>query len=418
MAKPRNQIDSYRDDPEAEDALSLHTTRDDYEYDDLPELPSYSDSEAAASASRSTNTQPESTNQPISRYDPYARMQPLTDWQSISHGKVNNLNETTKRMDSRLSDPDELEKYVKNYLAMVPPDQRIRMMGTHQEKQYNHSNKKNEQKMVVDFDISISLNSYLSREQGLWSAYTVDNSNKVYRGSFRKTRAKGYRQDIEIAESEMPNLQDWCRAYCSDKSSLKVFRVTRNVAELETEYLRTNLEHIIRSTHYHGHLNISFPTEEKNVDIYNDHWISRWRVGWQRWIFYLTFLWLITWPLLLFATKWWSVYNVRWLWPRCHQDEEQQRAYKVYASISEKAWLDKHKNLLMSLVLEKYQGDATQFPTDVPDERVSRGVRARLPSTGNRSVDGAVSFLQGGVDAWNSLQGRSGRDPDAWGADS
>lgn len=72
----------------------------------------------------------------------------------------------------------------------------------------------------------------------------------------------------------------------------------------------------------------------------------------------------------------------------------------------------------MSLVLEKYEGDATQFPTDVPEERVARGIRARLPSTGNNNVDAAVSFIQGGMDAWNTLQGRGGRDPNAWGADS
>jgi hypothetical protein len=94
---------------------------------------------------------------------------------------------------------------------------------------------------------------------------------------------------------------------------------------------------------------------------------------------------------------------------------ERQRAYKIYASISEQEWLEKHKNLIMSLVLEKYQGDASQFPTDVTDDRVTRGVQARLSNTGNRNVDAAVSFIQGGVNAWNSLQGR---DPNAWGGDA
>ena len=163
-------------------------------------------------------------------------------------------------------------------------------MGTHTEKQYNHSSKKNEQKQVVDFDISFSMSSYLTREDGLWQAFTSDNSDSVYRGSFRKTKAKGYRQDIEIAEGDNPNLQDWCREYCGDKSALKAFRVTREVTGLEEDFIRQGLERTIRSTHYHGHLNISFPIIEKHVDIYHDHWINRWRVGWQRWIFYLTFL--------------------------------------------------------------------------------------------------------------------------------
>lgn len=99
----------------------------------------------------------------------------------------------------------------------------------------------------------------------------------------------------------------------------------------------------------------------------------------------------------------------------------QQRAYRAYASLSEDQWHERHKNLLKSLVLEKYQGDATQFPTDVPDERVTRGIQTRLlrtPSTGNNNVDAAVNFIQGGMNAWNTLQGRGGGDPNAWGADS
>lgn len=146
----------------------------------------------------------------------------------------------------------------------------------HDETQYNHSSKKNEKKTVIDFDIWLSLASYLTRERGLWMSYVADNSDNVYRGSFRQTRARGYRQDIEIAESRNPSLQDWCREYCSNKSTLKVFRVTRNVTDLETTYLHNSLERLVRSTHYHGRLDISFPIEEKNIDIYNDHWINKW----------------------------------------------------------------------------------------------------------------------------------------------
>ena len=418
MTKIQNPAPRYRDDPEEADAVSMHTTRDDYEYDDAPELPSYSESEAAASTSSQPNDQSTPANQQISIADPYPRVQPLTNWQSISNGKVKNGNETSIRMDGQLADPLVLEKYIKTYLSIIPPNQRVRMMGTHQETQYNASSKKNEKQTVVDFDISLSLDRYFRRDRGLWYTSVADNSDRVYRGSFRKSQAKGYRQDIEIADGENPTLWDWCHEYCNNKSALKAFRVTRSVAGLETDYLRQSLERFVRSTHYHGHLDISFPIEERNIDIYSDHWINRWRVGWQRWIFYLTFLWLITWPILFFATKWWAVCNVQWLWSRFHEDEDQQRAYKVYASISERQWLESYKNLIMSLVLEKYQGDATQFPTDVPDERVTRGVRARMSNTGNANVDAAVTFIQGGVSAWNTMQGRGGRDPDAWGADS
>ena len=86
--------------------------------------------------------------------------------------------------------------------------------------------------------------------------------------------------------------------------------------------------------------------------------------------------------------------------------------------MSEMDWLNTHKNLIISLVQEKYQGDASGFPTDVPEERIARSSRARVPSTGNRNVDGAVSFIQGGMDVWNAVQGRGAREQNGWGGDS
>lgn len=124
----------------------------------------------------------------------------------------------------------------------------------------------------------------------MWHTHVPGSDESAYRGSFRKTKAKGSRHDIEIADNDVPTLQDWCREFCNDKSTLKAFRVTREVQGLDMESLRQCLERTVRSTHYHGHLDVSFPIIEKNVDIYDDHWINRWRFGWQRWIFYLTFL--------------------------------------------------------------------------------------------------------------------------------
>lgn len=94
MAKRPTNASRYRDDPEEVDAVSMHTTPDDYDYEDAPELPSYSDSEAAASASRQAD-------QPASQAmfsDPYARVQPLSSAVAWSGNKVKNANETTIRM--------------------------------------------------------------------------------------------------------------------------------------------------------------------------------------------------------------------------------------------------------------------------------------------------------------------------------
>lgn len=411
---------AYRDEPEEADAVSMHTTSSNYEYYDvpeLPELPSYTDSEAAAaSSSRVTNVN-EAISQPTSGVDPYPRMKPLSGWRHTSHGKVQNINETTVRMDARLDDPDKLEMYIKNYVAVVPPRSRIRLVGSHQETRYNSSSKKNEEHRVTDFDISFSLDSYFTRERGFWSASAAENGDNVHRGSFRKTRAEGYRGDIEIADSEISSLQDWCRDFCNNKSALKVFRIKREIAGFETEYLRNNLNSLIRSTQYRGHLDISFPIEEKNIDIYSPHWVNKWRLSWIRWIFYLTFLWIIIWPILFFMTKRWSTYTVFWCWSISHHDEEQQVVRKVYASMSEKDWIKRHKNLVLSLALERFQDDATQLPTDVPDERVIQSAKARMPSSSNSNGDGVANLIHS-VGIWNAVQGRNNGDMNAWGVDS
>ena len=94
MAKGQAGNGQYRDDPGENDALSMRTTREDYEYDDAPELPSYSDSEAAASASRQAND----SDQQVLYDDPYPRVQPLSNAVAFSGNKVKNVNETTIRM--------------------------------------------------------------------------------------------------------------------------------------------------------------------------------------------------------------------------------------------------------------------------------------------------------------------------------
>lgn len=394
----------------------MHTTPDDYEYDDAPELPSYSDSEAAAaSSSFQQDRQPESRIA-ITEEDPYVTQR--YEGLSMSGSKVNNVNASSIRMNSRLTDPDELQKYIEDYIRIIPPRPLVRIVGTHHETRYDASRKKHEKQRVVDFDISFNLSHHLKREGQFWAASAVDNSDIAYRGSFRMTRAPGYARDLEVGHHANPSLQDWCREYCASTSYLKVFRITRQLDGFTSAHIRTRVEHLVKSTHYHGHLDVSFPLEEQHVDIYNPHWVNRARIGWVRFLFYFTFLWLLTWPVLYFMTKWWAVYTVHWRWSRDEIDEQRQQGHRVFASISEREWAEKHGNLIKSLVLERFQGHGTVFPADVPDERVERLMRGSAPRTGNANVDAAVNFVQGGVGLWNAVQGRGGGDPRAWGADS
>jgi hypothetical protein len=414
----QHQPQRYRDD---EDAVSMHTTRSDYDYEDAPELPSYTDSVAATDGSGEIV---------VGDLPPADEYQVITPPKSAADGwrnrksankscsqQVSIGSETTVRMDARLSDPTQLYDYVNDYLRVVQPRPAVRVQGWHWETR-RKGNKK-EQEREFDFDVVLSLQPFIPKasnrdeENEWWTPTTPENGDKVHRGSWRKTRAKGYVQDIEVGNDRKPELLDWCEDFCANKSALKIFRVARNVTGLDTEYIKEQIEPLVRETHYRGHIDITFPTADKNVDIYTPHWVNQARIGWVRWLFYLTFLWIFTWPILLFTTKRWGVYQVEWRFSRVVQAEGRQK--KVYATISEATWVQRHANLIKSLVMNKFHGDGTHFPLDMEAQRQRSS--GRLPQTGNANVDTAVSFLQGGVSVWNTLNGRGG-DAQGWGADS
>ncbi|KAK4609376.1 hypothetical protein CLAFUW4_14739 [Fulvia fulva] len=416
-ALPVSPAVSYRDDP---DALSMHTTRGGYEYDDAPEfddvpqLPSYDESVTAEGSS-----------------DDRAAPQPVDEYQIITAPKTNRNwgtkhthsphkavgSETSIRMDERLLESKELYEYIENYLRMIPPRPMIRIQGWHWQKTKKRD--KTETERIYDFNIVLNMQSLLpsSRDKGWVTAHTADNSDKVYRGSFRKTRAPGYRQDIEVGEEGTPDLREWCKRFAECKAALKIFRVERSVVGMNTDLIKEELEPLIRSTHYRGHIDITFPTADQNVDIYTPHWLNSARLSWVRWIFYLTFLWIFTWPVLFFMTKRWDVYNVQWSFSKIFTIDAEGRQEKRYAVMSERAWINRHADLVRSLVLDRFHGDGTDMPVnvDVDVEGSGRGARGQVPRTGNGSVDAAVGFIQGGVGAWNAFNGRAQRE--GWGAD-
>lgn len=398
----------------------MHTTRSNYDYEDPAELPSYTDTIAADGKNYATASD-------LPPEDEYLIITPpksATDgWRNRTPNKscsqqVRIGSETTVRMDERLSNPTQLYDYVNDYLRVVQPRPAVRIQGYHWETR--KKNNKNEQERVFDFDVVLSLQPFIPKastreeENEWWIPSTPENSDKVYRGSWRKSRAKGFTQDIEVGTDRKLELLDWCESFCADTSALKIFRVARNVTGLNTGYIKEQIEPLVRQTHYRGHVDVTFPTADKNVDIYSPHWINYARIRWVRWLFYLSFLWIFTWPILLFTTKRWNVYNVEWRFSRMVEDSDGRQS-KVYATISEAAWIKRHADLIKSLVLEQFHGDATKFPVDVDASR--RRILGGPSQTGNANVDTAVSFIQGGVSVWSTLNGRRG-DALGWGADS
>lgn len=407
MGKPTTTQIPYKDDP---DAVSMHTTPDDYDYAEAQpsadSLPSYTDSEAAASSSTAFTTAMNERRRRIELIEPYE----VLAYPSGSNGWFgrNNLNskgEVTIRMDSRLTDPEELYKYIIDYLRVVPPCPTVRIYGYHFETV--HRKDKKEKEKVCDFDITMSFQPYLSPPfaSDWWSDTVVDAGDKAYRGHWRQTRAPHYKPGIQLHDLPTNTLKDWCEEYCASPSKLKVFRVNRLV-HMETELIRERLQSLVRSTQYRGHLDITFPVEGKRVDIYSPHIINRWRTTWVRFLFYFSFLWIITWPILYFVTKWWNVYTVNWRFT----------SERGPATISEAEWFSKHQDLIRECVLNRYTGDGGHCTSASAQNRPQPQQR-QMPKSGNANLDSAVSFIQGGVNMWNSVA--SGRNPNdqSWGYD-
>ena len=151
MGKPTQP--PYKDDP---DAVSMHTTPDDYEYAEpsgsADDLPSYNDSEAVASSSTTTlNVIP--TNTPATPPEPYSVIQYPAGPQG-TYTKSTNPGAVTIRMDERLNDPAELESYITDYMRAMPPRPVVRIYGWHHETVRRKDKK--EQERVTDFDITFS----------------------------------------------------------------------------------------------------------------------------------------------------------------------------------------------------------------------------------------------------------------------
>lgn len=392
MGRASRPAEEFRDDP---DAVSLRTTPHDYDYQDAPDIsglpPPYTDSEADSSPAIV----------PI-RHVPPPTTRTDHNNPSFRNGKPC-IYETVDYMDPRYdTDPVFLEEAIRT-CAQTAPVPLIYIMGTHRETVKKGDKKETNE--VTDFRIVINIGHYLHSNFDLNNAssmalVTVENGEKTHRGTITKVRAPGAKQDIEVGGDQKPSLTEWCHRYCASPSMLRIFRLRRTITGLDETHLKNRLEGIIRSTNYRGHISITFPVEDKNIDIYTSTRINQWRLKpWVCWFFYLTFLWLFTWPYLFFATKRYAV--VRAEWPFSIADAQGR---KVYTTVSEDQWLDKWHVAVRRLALDRYQGEAS--------EEMMQGVIARpedppMPgtiSTGHAGVDTAVGFLTQGFQVARAIQ--------------
>lgn len=408
MGKPTQSTtaEGYRDDP---DAVSLRTTPDDYTYYDAPEIsgqpPSYADSEAGSSGGTVTV--------PIRHVPP-----PTTRTDHNNPGFKNGkpmICETIDVMEARYdSDPILLEDAIRSY-AQTAPVPLVYIMGTHKETIKRRDKK--ETRDVTDFRIVINIQRYLRRnfndqDTSSMELVTVENGEKTHRGTIMKVRAPGAKQDIEIGTPKA-TLTEWCHRYCASPRMLRIFRLRRVITGFDETQLKNRLEGVIRATNYRGNLAITFPVEDKNVDMYTSSLLNKCRLkNWVCWIFYLTFLWIFTWPFLFFATKRYAV--VRAEWPFSITDAQGR---KTYTSVSEEQWFEKWHVAIRRLALDRYQGEAS--------EEMMNGVIARpedppMPGTvltGHVGVDNAVGLLTQGIQVARAITSGGRGIQGGWGYD-
>lgn len=180
------------------------------------------------------------------------------------------------------------------------------------------------------------------------------------------------------------------------------FRLTREVSGLDKSWLTNNIMSLIHNTNYRGHVNITFPIENRVVELYSSNRINNWRLTtWICMIFYITVLWIITWPCLFFSTKRWAVVKVDWPFSRPDGNVD---GVRCFTSISEELWFQIWSPALLRAVLAKRQGTLTQLDLNAPAEEVFQ--------SGHAGVDRVAGVLGSGLRAFNEVNRALG-----WGED-
>ena len=213
MGRPTRPTEAYRDDP---DAVSLHT-QSEFDYDDAPEIsgmpPAYTD-DATAVPRRPP------------RHMPPTASPGNTDTTQLVLGKPVNVVKGVQTLvgDSRYdTDPVYLEEGIREF-ANIAPTPMILIMGSHTET-VKRGDKK-EKNHITDFKILLNLEQYLRNnfdmDDTTWmDLRTVENGQKAYRGGFMKSRAPGFKQDLEVGIPK-PELREWCHRYCASPSKLRM----------------------------------------------------------------------------------------------------------------------------------------------------------------------------------------------------
>ncbi|KAF5021217.1 hypothetical protein F66182_6736, partial [Fusarium sp. NRRL 66182] len=254
---------------------------------------------------------------------------------------------TVYYLDKRLdTDPEFLEQHVQD-LAKEPPRPYVRIQGL------------DRQTKKVDFDLHIELTPLLYQEMATRRSWrrlrAVNNFDKVRRGTTKATRAPGF-GGSGPPEEGIPDVAQWCHRYSGSRAGLKTFVLERRITGWDFALVGSRLESLVRATNYNGQVNITFPTTNARVEIFNRCVTNRWRLTrWIRLVFYLSLLWLFAWPWLSFRTRWFETVYVEW-----HLSRPDRQGTLRYACMSEDQWLRLWRRPIRQAVLARRKGRLSQ----------------------------------------------------------
>lgn len=286
--------------------------------------------------------------------------------------------------------------------AKYPPIFTARIVGTHRETK--RTKDKQEKVTITDFDVRLDMTHLLvpnsATPPSLLPQTTVsDHQVKAYRGYRTKTKSP-----VESAE----DADTYVHSYTSSPFPVRSFTLNRSIIYHDSAALEALITSLVGSTNYRGHLKIGFPVTHNRVTVYSPCWQNDYREKtWLRWIFYLTFLWIFSWPYLWFVTRRWEVVTA--VFP---YGSPIDRPHREFVTKSEQVFFQEWKASIRRAVLGKKQGwidEEYKFAT----EQVGPDALTGMPSTGSATADGALGFLRQAVNVGRDVAMAGG-----WGADS
>ncbi|TVY13279.1 hypothetical protein LARI1_G008969 [Lachnellula arida] len=404
MGTKKGEHVPYRDEPDHDDAASTSSAVLLGDFDSFPDeaLPAYED----------TPSQPPFA--PNSSTGTY----PLIDWYcappelafaSYDMGKT----EQRTRFPNYSTNSGTLESMIREQ-ASYPPTYIVKLHGSHTETRRN-GNKETKDK-IDDFFIRINITNLLSPGPGADSTGRLELLPDNQRG-FRGTRFPSLNpslQDVEQADE----LRAWCDKYVADAAGVKSFTLKREIRNHDTKRLEQLLRSAIQETNYRGHLSVDFQTCHQSVIVYSPGTVNQWRTTtWIRWAFYLTFLWIFSWPCLFFMTSRYAVVKAVYDYADKPPGDDVGRKPTV---ISEVDWFNYWESAIRRAALARmmckdtFLDGAYRTATTRADARGAQvGANPPTPSTGNAFADGAFSLIGQGMRVAEDFNNARG-----WGRDS